>query len=329
MNAGIDIGYSHTKIVGPDSLATRFPTLSGNLERTSFTLNGRDDGVTILDIPGDGKHVVGEAALRLSRFKPRHEDRNWIESTAYMRYFLAALTELTTATYAEVQLVTGLPVTYFSQDKDSLRLRLAGDFRVQREGRNWQKFTVSQVAVVPQPFGTLLRETLDNRGRIVNRRLATARVGVIDIGGKTTGYLSVDSLKEIPPETGSIDVGCWEALTLIRDAVNNEYPGLDLDDHEVADMVANGATVRYYGDSKDVSEIVNDALDPLAERVIAESTTLWNGAARQDAILITGGGARLVGPAICDKFPQARIVGDSAFANAQGYYRFAQRQYAQ
>jgi len=43
MNAGIDIGYSHTKIVGPDSLATRFPTLSGNLERTSFTLNGRDE----------------------------------------------------------------------------------------------------------------------------------------------------------------------------------------------------------------------------------------------------------------------------------------------
>jgi plasmid segregation protein ParM len=303
--------------------------LSGNVERERAQINGRDAGVTVLDIPGDGKHVIGEAALRLSRFKSRQEDRNWIDSAAYMRYFLAALTELTPANYAEVQLVTGLPVTYFAQDKERLRARLTGDFRVQREGRNWQKFTVSQVAIVPQPFGTLLRETLDNRGCIVNRRLATGRAGVIDIGGKTTGYLSTDNLKEIPPETGSIDVGCWEALTLIRDAVNTEYPGLDLDDHEVAALVSNGATVRYYGDTKDVSEIVNEALAPLAERVIAEATTLWNGAARLDVILVTGGGARLVGPAICEKFPQARIVGDSAFANAQGYFRFAQRQYAQ
>jgi plasmid segregation protein ParM len=329
MNTGIDIGYSHTKVVGDGGLAMRFPTLSGNVERTRFTLNGRDDGVTILEIPGDGQHVVGEAALRLSRFKPRREDRNWIESAAYLRYYLAALTELTTANYAEVQLVTGLPVTYFAQDKAKLSDRLSGDFRVQREGRNWQKFTVSQVVVLPQPFGTLLKEALDNRGRIVNQRLATGRAGVIDIGGKTTGYLSVDNLAEIPPETGSIDVGCWEALTLIRDAVNTEYPGLDLEDHEIASVVANDASVSYYGELQDVSEIVGNALEPLAERVIAEATTLWNGGARLDTILVTGGGARLVGPAICEKFPQAEIVMDAAFANATGYYRFAQRQYAQ
>lgn len=329
MLTGIDIGYSHTKVVGDGGLARRFPSLSGNLERTRFTLNGRDAGVTILDIPGDGKHIVGKAALRLSRFRPRHEDRDWIKSDAYMRFYLAALTELTTANYAEVQMVTGLPVTYFAQDKDELRSRLLGDFRIQREGRNWQKFTITNVAVVPQPFGTLLKEVLNNRGRIVNQQLAMGRVGVIDVGGKTTGYLSVDKLAEVPPETTSINVGCWEALTLIRDAINAEYPGLDYDDHEVSAVVTNDSTVRYHGESYDVSELVADALAPLAERVIAEATTLWNGAARLDTILVTGGGAQLVGPAVCEKFLQAKIVMDSAFANAQGYYRFAQRQYAQ
>jgi len=326
MNAGIDLGYSHTKVVA-EGLAQRFPSI-GNLERARFSLNGRDAGVMILDIPGDGRWVVGAGALRLSRFRPRHEDRDWIESPAYMRYYLAALTELTNANYAEVQAVTGLPVTYFAQDKDRLRERLTGEFRVQREGRNWQRFRVTRVEVIPQPFGTLLAEVLDDRGRIVNRDLATARVGIIDVGGKTTGYLSVDNLAEVPPETGSIDVGCWEALTLIRDAVNDRYPGLGLEDHEIAAIVQGGSTVRYFGEAKDVSGVVADALAPLAERVIAEATTLWNGGARLDVILVTGGGAALVGPAICKHFRHARIVGDAAFANARGYYRFARRVFA-
>ncbi len=327
MIAGIDIGYSHTK-VATQGLGKRFPSICGNVERARFSLNGRDAGVMVLDIPGDGKWVVGEGAMRVSRFRPRHEDRNWIDSEAYLRYYLAALTELTTGTYAEVQVVTGLPVTYY-EDRDKLVERLIGDFRVQREGRNWQKFRVHQVAVIPQPFGTLLREVLDDRGRIVNNELATGHIGVIDIGGKTTGYLSVDNLAEVPPETGSIDVGCWEALTLIRDTLNAKYPGLELEDYEVSSIVSNGATVRYYGETHDVSEVVADALSPLAERILAQATTLWNSGARFDAILVTGGGAALVGAAICERFPHARIVKDSAFANAQGYYRFAQRTYAQ
>ncbi len=326
MNAGIDVGYSHTKVVA-QGIAQRFPSICGNVERERFALNGRDAGVVILDIPNDGKWVVGAGALRLSRFKPRHEDRDWIETPAYLRYYLAGLTELTTANYCEIQVVTGLPVTYFSQDRERLTSRLAGEFRVQREGRNWQRFRVTQVAVIPQPFGTLLCEVLDDRGRIVNKDLATGRVGIIDIGGKTTGYLSVDNLAEVPPETGSIDVGCWEALTLIRDAVNAKYPGLELEDHEIAAVVSNGATVRYYGEPQDVSEIVADALAPLAERIIAEATTLWNGGARLDTILVTGGGAALVGPAICRRFRHARIVRDGSFANARGYYRFGRRTY--
>ena len=328
MDAGIDVGYSHTKVVGSE-VAQRFPSICGNVERARFSLNGRDPGVMILEIPGDGSWVVGAGALRLSRFRPRHEDRDWIESAAYLRYYLAALTELTTATGAEVGVVTGLPVTYFAQDRVKLEQRLAGEFRVQREGRSWQRFRVTRVVVIPQPFGTLLGEVLDLRGRIVNQELAKGRVGVIDVGGKTTGYLSVDKLAEVPPETGSIDVGCWEALTLIRDGVNARFPGLELEDHEVAALVAGGVSVRVRGESHDVEDVVNAALEPLAERVIAEATTLWNGAVRLDVILVTGGGAALVGPAICRHFPHARVVVDAAFANAQGYFRYAQRVFAQ
>ena len=116
---------------------------------------------------------------------------------------------------------------------------------------------------------------------------------------------------------------------LIRDRVNARYPGLEMEDHEIVATVAEGSPVRYYGDVQNVEDIIKEALTPLAERIIAEATTLWNGAARLDEILVTGGGAALVGPAICKHFRHARVVRDAAFANARGYYRFAQRVFAQ
>ena len=328
MLAGIDLGYSHTKIAAAGLLA-RFPSVWGNVERSRFSLNGDCADMVILTISGDGQWIIGEGALRASRFAPRLESRDWIASPEYKRLYLAALTELTTANYAEVQVVTGLPVNYFAQDRERLAAQLGGEFRVRREGRNWQKFRVSRVEVIPQPFGTLLSAVLDERGRIADQELAAGRVGIVDIGGKTTGYLSVDSLAEIPPETGSIDIGCWEALTLIRDRVNARFPGLELADHEVVRLVVNGATVRYYGETHDVSDLTAEALTPLAGQIIAEATQRWDGGARLDAILVTGGGAALVGPALQQRFRHARIVPDAAFANARGYYRFARRLLAQ
>lgn len=324
MIVGIDVGYSHTKMVS-ETVAARFASICGNVERAEFSLNEQSPSARIVHIPDDGDWVIGEDALYISRFRPRHEDRDWIVSPIYRRYYLTSLTELTTATYVEIEGVTGLPVTYFARDQQRLVEQLQGEFRVQREGRSWQRFRVTRMTVIPQPFGTLLSEVLNDAGRITNQSLAAGRVGVVDVGGKTTGYLCVHNLAEIPAETTSIDIGCWEALTLIRDAVNARYPGLELDDHETALLVSNGAAVSYYGETRDVSDIVRQAVAPLAERVIAEATTLWNGGARLDAILVTGGGAALVGQALCRRFPHARIVADSAFANARGYYRFARR----
>ena len=63
----------------------------------------------------------------------------------------------------------------------------------------------------------------------------------------------------------------------------------------------------------------------LAEQVLAEVTRLWNGGATIDAILVSGGGALLLGPYITHHFRHARVVGEPVFANALGFWRFAER----
>jgi hypothetical protein len=63
----------------------------------------------------------------------------------------------------------------------------------------------------------------------------------------------------------------------------------------------------------------------MAEQVLAEASRLWNGGATLDAILVSGGGALLMGPYITHHFRHARVVDDPIFANALGFWRFAER----
>ena len=319
MNAGLNVGYSETKLVAGERRAC-FPSVVGTPDKARFSLNGTQ-GIVLM---APNHALVGAEAVRQSRFLQRREDRRWIESDEWYNLAMAALTELTTATMAELHLVTGLPVAFFEHDKATVRDRLLGDHRPQREGRRAQTLRVTEAHVIPQPFGTLLAATLDDRGAIVGQDLATGAVGVIDCGGKTTNLLSVHRLSEISQETESVNVGAWDAVRAIRRWLADHCPDLDLRDHQIiAAMIAR--RVKYFGEAVDISSVVDDTLEPLAAQVLAEASQQWNGGAALDAILVAGGGALLLGPFITRRFPHARVMPDPVYANALGYWRFAQR----
>lgn len=318
MNVGLDVGYSAVKTVSRNRRVT-FPSAVGTPERARFSLN---DASAIVLVEPD--HVqVGESAIAQSRFLYRREDRRWVESDEWHMLFSAALTELTTATRADLRIVTGLPVAFYA-DKATVRDRLLGTHRAQREGRNAQTFQVSDCRVIPQPFGALLAVTLNDKGRITDQGLATGAVGILDVGGKTTNLLSVNRLAEIGRETASVNVGAWDAVRGLRTWFDDRCPDLELRDHQVVDAII-AHQVKYYGEPIDLASAVDDILEPLAAQVIAEATQLWNGAAGLDAILVSGGGALLLGPYVKRHFRHARIVAEPVFANALGFWHFAER----
>jgi len=320
MNIGLDVGYSAVKAVSGPRRVT-FPSVVGDVQRARFSLNGARDGDIILTEPEPV--LIGAGAIEQSRFLRRREDRAWVHSDEWYYLALAAITELTDATHAELVIVTGLPVSFYD-DKDTPRARLLGEHKTARDGRRAQSFKVVDVRVIPQPFGALLAASLDDRGRIRDQALATGAVGVIDVGGKTTNLLSVNRLSEISKETASVNVGAWDVARAVRVFLDAECPNLDLEDHEVMDAVQARQT-KYYSKPVDLSAPIEAALAPMAEKVIAEATQLWNGAASLDVILVTGGGALLLGPKLRDHFPHARIVSEPLWANALGFWRFAQR----
>lgn len=319
-DVGIDIGYNDTKVKTRRSLA-RFASIAGTPERSRFGLNGDAQNIR-LTVPHDGTWLVGDGAVVQSRFATRREDRDWIESEEYYRLMLAAFTEAAGGS-AALQVVTGLPVAFYEQDKEKLRDRFEGTHTVQREGRRTQTFTVEQCRVIPQPFGALLATAFNDRGRIVDQALATGHVGVIDIGGKTTNLLSVHRLAEIARETASVNSGAWDVVRAVRQFLAADCPDLDLRDHEIVQAIREQQT-KYYGQVVDLTEIVEEALTPLAEQIIGQASQLWGSGARLEAVLVAGGGAHLIGPAIRRHFRHARVVENPVFANAVGYWRFAQ-----
>lgn len=318
MNIGLDIGYSSTKATTGPSKTTTFPSVVGTPDKAHFSLNTTPTSIILVD----PHHVqIGQGAIDQSRFLHRREDRHWIESDEWYQLFLAAMTELTTGS-PEITVTTGLPVAFYS-DRALVRERLLGVHRVRREERRAQQLTVTTCYVLPQPYGALLAACLDNRGHITNTELATGTIGIIDIGGKTTNLLSVNALAEIGRETASANTGAWDAVRHVRTWLADHCPELELRDHQVIDAII-ARQVKYFGDTIDLTEPINAALEPLADQVIAAATQLWNGAAALNRIIISGGGALLLGPYITRHFRHAYVAEDPVFANALGFWRFCQ-----
>ena len=320
MQIGIDVGYNATKAVS-NGRRCAFASAVGTPDKARFSLSGNGNGI-ILEEPR--ACAIGDAAVTQSRFVNRNESRDWITSDDWAALFGAALSELTTATHAALSVVTGLPVAFYD-DKDKLQGCLIGEHRVKREGRRGQTFTVDNVRVIPQPFGTLLSAVLDDAGAIADAALAQGAVGIIDVGGKTCNLLSVNQLSEIGRETASVNLGGWDLVRAVKRDLARDYPGLELRDHALADAI-RARKVNYFGEPvPDFGAMIDGHAGRLAGQVIAEAGQLWNGGATLDAVLITGGGALLLGDYIRKHWRHARVVSDPVMSNALGYHRLAVR----
>jgi plasmid segregation protein ParM len=321
MNIGIDLGYNETKALGGDR-AARFPSVAGTPD-AGFSLNGK--GALALVEPLNV--LVGDAAVTQSRFLERREDRAWVQSDTWRACWLTAVTELTNATAVDLSIVAGLPVAFY-QDEDKAQVveSLMGEHRVRRAGRHAQALRVKAARVIPQPFGTLLSEVLSNTGRIENEALARQTVGIIDVGGKTCNLLLAKNLNEIAAQTTSINMGGWDLVRAVRSDLTRDYPGLeDMRDAELAKAIRR-RQVNYYGEPVPGFGAMIDAhAARLANQILSTAGQLWNGGATLDAVLVTGGGALLLGEHIEAHWRHARTVDNPVMANALGYWKYAQR----
>jgi plasmid segregation protein ParM len=332
MIVGVDIGYGYTKAVG-EATQVVFPSIVGKAERIRYENDVHhqlgshaEPGIALVTEEGD--RFVGELALLQSRVQWTLLDRSRVEDPSARLLFLAALSELAGEDKAAqpYRVVTGLPVKWYD-DRAKVIEQLQGKHIVKRvNGHKFvQRFSVADVLVVPQPFGSLFSAILGADGQITDQGMARGRLGVIDIGTFTTDYVLVDSLRYVERGSGSISTGMSKGYELVGRSLLDSF-GLDLRMHEV-DRVVREGEVTLFGEKRSVDWLVDPVFDVLAQEILAHAGTLWGDGRDLQAILVTGGGAIALGERICRRYPHAQILGDAPMANVRGFRKYGLRKW--
>ena len=194
--AAVNGGYSHFKWRYGDRRGI-FPSVRGPArEMISFGQQDEDKITGIMLADDDGrKWFVGDLALEhCGRVLSRPEGREWVSTPAYLMYWHAALTEMTTATKVELQVVSGLPIDYFREQRGLLTERILRRHRIQRNGRGGQTFEVSELVVLPELLGALFCCVIDSKGREHDNMVSLGHVGIVDVGGHNVNFMGVNKM---------------------------------------------------------------------------------------------------------------------------------------
>jgi plasmid segregation protein ParM len=321
MNIGYDGGFYAIKAASRGETTT-FPSFAVRPVESHFSL----DNHTAVVIQSDrtGELLVGKEAVKKGRAGARQEAADWIRSREYLAMFYRALSDLSSGRGVRVNLVTGLPLADYGRDKDVLRSVLEGSHTFTRQGRHSQTFTVESVRVVPQAWGAVLYLLLDDRGRVVEPELVNERVAVLDIGGRTVNYLSVDGLSDIPAESEGTHRGAWNVVRVVRDYLNGEHPVLNrLQDHDIMGAILSGE-IYDANERVDLVPVTADILVDIGQEIVDTAEQYWGArAATHRRVLVIGGGSYLWKDDITGAFPQAIVLPQPELVNAKGFYRFA------
>lgn len=329
MIVGLDVGYSAVKGLCGERRCL-FPAVVGTpAPEGAFSMFHNQK---LLAVSDNGKFTpVGETALLQSNYATGRRDPEWVLSEDWLTLFQAALSELVTVPAATVQLVTGLPVGDWRRFAKPLKERLLAQFSFRRAGRGMQTITIADVLVVTQPYGSLLDMALGPAGEILNNVWSgDGLVGVIDIGGNTMNMLVTQRFEEVSRMTASVEFGLLHALDEVCDVLRQQFPHFSPATHEVSEWLAGGM-FRYGGQEQQLWPYAEPFLMPLVELIQSKVAEKWTQAGRFEAVLLTGGGAAILGRYLrpcLREFASVTLASNSRWANVQGYYKFGLREWA-
>ncbi len=325
---GLDIGYGVVKAVTPNATIT-FPSVMGHAREIKF----RQDDITA-KYPGDqliddeGAWFMGDLALtqlppgELLRLRGRTANEATIGNIFRLRLAKAVIGKLLTGVkgsdIAHIRIATGLPVDHM-RDASELKTALLGQHLIKTDSAEVIA-NVTEVRVMPQPYGTIYASTLTETGD-VNRHHIYTRTGVCDIGTYTVDLTLDDDGEYIDAESGSVESGVYTAQERIASALERDYR--QKMPYRVVESVLRTGEFRAFGEPVDYSAEVEEALAPLRSATLNLLGDKWKSGTTVDVIFLSGGGAELVREVVTEAYPQAKLVREPQLANARGYLNYA------
>ncbi len=318
---GIDVGYGFVKI-SDGEVGYSFPSIIGEarkgLKRIELKKLPALDDLKV-EINNKSYHV-GSAAIRNSPFAYRDLSSLTSDSLYFQVLFFTALSFYCTKPITTFNIVSGLPVSAISNTDTLISLIKTGARLSKTTGGNSKEYDIriNHIEIVPQPLGTYWSEFLDGWGQELEA--PESRIGVVDIGHRTSDLITVIDSEYITEKSGSYNIGMTTAMNDIIHEIHDKF-GFEQGTYSMEEVVAT-KKIKLSGELIDVANIVDNALDKLAANTLANINSLWR-IGEYDKILLSGGGCQATGSYLLPKLKQAKIVDDPMTANCIGFLNWA------
>jgi plasmid segregation protein ParM len=327
---GIDIGFGFTKATDGKRYRV-FKSIYGEAVEFQYqeALLGDNEGVEHLQLDVDGSaYFIGELAERQSSSRQFTLEQNQFVASASKVLALAAMSCFLQERQQGVHLVVGLPIGHYRQYKSELAglLRATHDIVVTNAmgERKEVRIAVTDVRVIPQPIGSVMDRLLDNNGRAADRRFAMEKIGVIDVGFRTTDYTISDKTRYSERGSMTTQNGIAKAFGTIA-AKLKENCGINVELYRLFEAVETGS-IKIRGKGYDLKKITQHAFQQLAQNIAADANRIWADDWDIDSIMITGGGGAVLA-AHLQPLLEGVIIPmeqdlDYRLHNVRGYYKF-------
>ncbi|MCB9480212.1 MAG: ParM/StbA family protein [Desulfobacteraceae bacterium] len=330
---GIDVGFGFTKVSnGRENYI--FQSVIGDPVDIQFKTNfGNNDFTDNLHVTIDKKsYFIGDYASKQSAVREFTLDQERLVSD-----FVRILAITAAGIYAEegitMNVISGLPVAYLSHDNETFAKTLQGEHNVlyhMPDGSQISKhLNINSVQLMPQPLGSVFNILMDENGRVINRDLANQKVGVVDIGFKTTDYTVFDRMKYVERSSSTTDLGISRSFLAIAEKLKKES-GIQVELYRLFEAVDSGH-IKIKGKEYNIANLRDRVFEYAAREIVSSMDRLFADEWDMDYLVLTGGGAKALYDYIIplvnmDVLPFDRSK-DVRFNNVMGYLKYGKNKW--
>lgn len=277
-------------------------------------------------------HFVGALALNQGR-----DPRNSINDNGrYWQHNLIALMALAGAAFSDehitLRLVTGLPVNVYrnSAMREAVTQRLPGSYSYTLNGRA-RTLVIEQVRIVMEGQAAAL---------LVGAKNTRATQALIDMGGRTTGFVYLEEGQIVPDKCGVLESGLervGQLLTaLVRDAHQRTLKPREVRKALRTSLLDKGrAVITAAGNEIDISALVSKAIASVAREIETRARQLWTDADDHRIaydcaqVALVGGGAYYFADHLQSVIAAPiKVASEPELANVRAYKALADRLWA-
>lgn len=325
---GIDVGFGFTKAYnGKNSVI--FKSLIGDATDIQFqTSLGNESKFSNLHITLDDRsYFLGDFAELQSNIREYTLDQEKFVKE-FVRILAIASIALCCDTSAPINVVSGLPVGYLKRDSKRLKEMISGTHHITFHHPNGEKvqktITVDQIMVIPQPIGSIFNLIFDDTGKISNKNLASQKIGVIDIGFKTSDFSIFDRLQYIERGSSTMDTGISKCFAVIANKLRQES-NINIELYRMFKFTESGI-IKIRGKEFNISNLTKRVYNHAASAIASDLNRLWENDWDIDSIILSGGGSielyKYLAPNIeGNVIPVTKEI-DPRFNNVLGYHKF-------